>query len=103
MLDEFENVASQAQDDVTIAGRVCCDSVGRLNSKSVLLEGSMETSAGEKVPLDLSDVSNYSLFPGQIVAMQGKNSTGSRVHPSSIYNGTRLPFYAAAKKDVKLN
>ena len=100
MLDEFENVLSHTQDDVTIAGRICCDSVGRLNSKSVLLEGSMETSGGERIPLDLNDVNNYSLFPGQIVALQGKNSTGSKVHPSSIYNGTRLPFYSAAKKDL---
>jgi len=103
MLDEFENVSAQSQDDVTIAGRICCDSVGRLNSKSVLLEGSIETSGGERVPLDLTDVNNYSLFPGQIVAMQGKNVSGFKVHPSSIYPGTRLPFYSAAKKDLQIN
>lgn len=103
MLDEFENVVRQAQEDITVAGRVCCDSVGRLNSKSILLEGSMETSGGQQIPLEMGAVSNYSLFPGQIVAMRGKNSSGTKIHPSSIYSGTRLPFYSATKKDLKVD
>ena len=103
MLDEYENVTTQTHEDITISGRICCDAVGRLNSKSILLEGSMETSGGERIPLELNDVMNYSLFPGQIVALQGKNSTGSKIYPSSIYSGSRLPFYTATKKDLKVD
>ena len=54
------------QDELTIAGRICCDSVGRLNSKSIVLEGNREFSAGIRIPLDLSETKNYSLFPGQV-------------------------------------
>lgn len=103
LLDEYENVLTQTQEDITISGRICCDSVGRLNSKSILLEGSIETSGGQQIPLELGDVSNYSLFPGQIVAIRGRNGTGAKVHPSSIYCGSRLPFYSATKKDMKIN
>lgn len=54
------------QDEVSVAGRICCDSHGKLNAKSVLLEGSRETSAGRWIPIDLSELKEYSLFPGQV-------------------------------------
>ena len=49
-----------------MVGRVCCDTVGRLNAKSVILEGSRLTSAGKTIPLDLCEIQQYSLFPGQV-------------------------------------
>lgn len=54
------------QEEVTLVGRVCCDSLGKMNAKSVILEGSRDTSAGRFIPLDLSDLKQYSLFPGQV-------------------------------------
>ena len=54
------------QEDAIFSGRVCCDSVGKLNAKSVVLEGSRESSGGQRIPLDLSEAKNYSLFPGQV-------------------------------------
>lgn len=54
------------QEEVTLVGRICCDSLGKMNAKSVILEGSRDTSAGRSVPLDLSDLKQYSLFPGQV-------------------------------------
>jgi len=51
---------------VTVVGRVCCDSIGKLNAKSVLLEGSQESSAGRCIPVDLSELKEFSLFPGQV-------------------------------------
>jgi len=102
-LSDFENIWTQTQEDITLAGRVCCDSVGRINSKSVVLEGSRETSAGQRLPLDLTELKNYSLFPGQIVSMTAKNSTGSCIVPSSIHSGARLPFYSGCKKNCTVN
>lgn len=55
-----------SQEEVTLVGRICCDSLGKMNAKSVILEGSRDTSAGRSVPLDLSDLKQYSLFPGQV-------------------------------------
>ena len=47
-------------------GRIQCDSDGRLNSNSVILHGSLDSSSGVSIPVDLSQVANFSLFPGQV-------------------------------------
>ncbi|BFZ07624.1 hypothetical protein BsWGS_10663 [Bradybaena similaris] len=91
-LEEFSHVALPSQESVTVAGRVCCDSVGRLNSQSVQLEGSRETSAGKCISLDLTDLHNYSLFPGQIIACDGVNTTGKKFAVKNIYQSVPLPF-----------
>lgn len=103
LLDEFESAGIKCLEDVYYSGRICCDSVGRINSKSIVLEGSKETSGGLRIPIDLSRVKNYSLFPGQIVALQGKNQTGERIFPSTIYTGDRLPYFSATKKELKID
>ena len=51
----------------------------------MILEGSRETSAGRHIPVDLSEVQQFSLFPGQIVAMNGINSTGSKFVAKKVY------------------
>lgn len=47
-------------------GQIGCDGNGKLNAKSVLLVGDREHSGGAQVPLDLSELPEYSLFPGQV-------------------------------------
>ena len=84
-VDEFSHVALPVQEEVTVVGRVCCDSNGKLNAKSVVLEGSRDTSAGRHIPVDLSGVPNYSLFPGQVVAMNGSNTTGNKFIATKIH------------------
>lgn len=54
------------KDDVTVVGRVCCDTNGRLNASSLMLQESGSSSSGLAVPLSVSDVNQYSLFPGQV-------------------------------------
>lgn len=39
---------------------------GHMNSSSILLEGTKKVSQGRMVRLNLSQVKNYSLFPGQV-------------------------------------
>lgn len=46
-------------------GQICCDSNGKLNAQSVLLEAGPEQ-GGQQVPVKLSDLKEYSLFPGQV-------------------------------------
>merc|ERR1719347_1847142 len=72
-------------------GRVQCDSEGRLNSCSVVLQGSLDMSGGATVPLDLSQASQYSLFPGQVVALDCSNPTGTRLLSTKVYEGVNLP------------
>ncbi|NXE57736.1 DPOA2 polymerase, partial [Casuarius casuarius] len=76
------------QEPVTVLGQIGCDGNGKLNAKSVVLEGDRERSAGARVPLDLSELPEYSLFPGQVVAVEGTNSTGRQLVASKLYEVT---------------
>ncbi|XP_068280890.1 DNA polymerase alpha subunit B [Nyctibius grandis] len=92
-LEDFASVLLPAQEPVTVLGQIGCDSNGKLNAKSVVLEGDREHSSGGQVPLDLSELKEYSLFPGQIVALEGTNSTGRKMVVSKLYEGVPLPFH----------
>ncbi|XP_064293560.1 DNA polymerase alpha subunit B [Phalacrocorax carbo] len=93
-LEGFTSVSLLAQEPVTVLGRIGCDSNGKLNAKSVILEGDRQHSSGGQIPLDLSELTEYSLFPGQIVALEGTNSTGRKMVVSKLYEGVPLPFHA---------
>lgn len=96
-IEEFSPVSLPAQDAVTVLGQVCCDSNGKLNAQSVLLEAGPEL-GGQQVPVDLSELKEYSLFPGQVVVMEGMNATGRKLVASKLYEGVPLPFYASNVK-----
>ncbi|KAK2707147.1 DNA polymerase alpha subunit B-like [Artemia franciscana] len=85
-LGEVANVSQQHPDPVICVGRICCEAAdARLNSKSVLLQGSVSSSKGGTTSLDVSEVANYALFPGQVVAVRGSNPTGKIINVSEIY------------------
>ena len=91
---ELAHVALPQQDSVTVAGRICLDATGegKLNSSSILLEGSRETSNGQRVSVNLNNVPEFSLFPGQVVVCQGSNTTGTVFSPDVIHQGAPLPM-----------
>lgn len=91
-IEEFSPVSLPAQDSITVLGQICCDSNGKLNAQSVLLEAGPEQ-GGQQVPVDLSELKEYSLFPGQVVVMDGMNTTGRKLTASKLYEGSPLPFY----------
>jgi DNA polymerase alpha subunit B len=72
-------------------GRLCCEAEGKMNAKSVMLEGSFKFSNGRRVMLDLSEVGNFSLFPGQIVLVEGINTSGKSIVVSKIIDGVKKP------------
>uniref|UniRef100_A0A8C6J9H5 DNA polymerase alpha subunit B n=1 Tax=Melopsittacus undulatus TaxID=13146 RepID=A0A8C6J9H5_MELUD len=96
-LEGFASVLLPAQEPVTVLGQIGCDSNGKLNAKSVVLEGDREHSSGGQIPLDLSELREYSLFPGQVVALEGTNSTGKMMLVSRLYEGVPLPFHTPAE------
>lgn len=96
-IEEFSPVSLPAQDSITVLGQVCCDSNGKLNAQSVLLEAGPEQ-GGQQVPIDLSELKEYSLFPGQVVVMEGMNTTGRKLIASKLYEGAPLPFYTSEVK-----
>ncbi|MCJ8734764.1 hypothetical protein PDJAM_G00239210 [Pangasius djambal] len=101
-IEEFSPVSLPAQDTVSVLGQVCCDSNGKLNAQSVLLEASQEHGA-RQVPVDVSELKDYSLFPGQVVVMEGMNTSGSRFVASKLYEGSPLPFYSSPQLKQEMN
>ncbi|KAJ8014897.1 hypothetical protein DPEC_G00020550 [Dallia pectoralis] len=96
-IGEFSPVSLPAQDCVTVLGQVCCDSNGKLNAQSVLLEAGPEQ-GGQQVAVDLTELREYSLFPGQVIIMEGMNTTGRKLVASKLYEGVPLPFYSSPIK-----
>nr|XP_045600835.1 DNA polymerase alpha subunit B-like [Procambarus clarkii] len=90
-VEEFSHLKIMSNESISVVGRICCDSVGRLNAASVLLEGSREIAGGKTVPVDLSQLDKYSLFPGQIVGLRGINTTGNRLIAKELVPGKVLP------------
>ena len=74
-------------------GRICCDSEGHLNSNSVVLQGSMDACGGHSIPLDLSKLDSYSLFPGQIVGLECTNPNGSKLLVSKVHPEVAPPSF----------
>ncbi|XP_015267422.1 PREDICTED: DNA polymerase alpha subunit B [Gekko japonicus] len=92
-IEEFSSLIIPVQEPVTVLGQIGCDSNGKLNARSVILEGDQEHSSGGQVPVDVSELAEYSLFPGQVVIMEGTNSTGGQLVASKLYEGVPLPFH----------
>ena len=77
------NPCLSSQSDIICCGRIVPDSplydtllTMNLNSTSLYLETSRLGGIGQRIPLDLSQLSHYALFPGQIVGLKGRNPTG---------------------------
>uniref|UniRef100_A0A2R8MDI3 DNA polymerase alpha subunit B n=1 Tax=Callithrix jacchus TaxID=9483 RepID=A0A2R8MDI3_CALJA len=84
-IEVFTPLLAPAQEPVTLLGQIGCDSNGKLNNKSVILEGDREHSSGAQIPVDLSELKEYSLFPGQVVIMEGINTTGRKLVATKLY------------------
>jgi DNA polymerase alpha subunit B len=86
-LKEISPVSTPSQEIAVVVGRICCEAAsGKLNKTAVMLEGSLKDSGGMRIKLDLQEVPLYALFPGQIVAVEGINSTGRRMVAKKIYS-----------------
>ncbi|KAH7113787.1 DNA polymerase alpha 70 kDa subunit [Dendryphion nanum] len=73
----FGNPSHQSPNEIIAVGRIACDtSEGKLNSASIVLEGSRRWGSGRRVPLKLDNLTSYNFFPGQIVALRGTNASG---------------------------
>ncbi|KAF8378143.1 hypothetical protein HHK36_029480 [Tetracentron sinense] len=73
-----------SQKSVFSVGMVCCDGEGHLNEKSIMLQGSVEHSGGQRVRLDLQKLNQFSFFPGQVVAIEGNNPSGHCLIASKV-------------------
>lgn len=69
---------TSSTENVAVAGRVCHSTDAATSSVATLeIEGSRAESDGARVKLDCSLLTKFSLFPGQIVGIKGRNPTGN--------------------------
>lgn len=85
----LSNAAIQSQDEIYTVGRIVSDNpavLEGLNKDSFCLELSRLQGLGKRIPLDFSKMTKYELFPGQIVCLKGKNTTGNSFQVLEILN-----------------
>ncbi|XP_051170404.1 DNA polymerase alpha subunit B [Leptopilina boulardi] len=88
------DVRTISQTNFVTWGRIRCDMHGKLNKVSTELEGICfyHDQIGEKrikssiVPINLTQVSEYSIFPGQIIAMEGVNMSGNVLEVKNVFS-----------------
>mmetsp|Transcript_98020 Transcript_98020/g.204456 ORF Transcript_98020/g.204456 Transcript_98020/m.204456 type:complete len:651 (-) Transcript_98020:411-2363(-) len=86
-------VGVPGQAEVALCGRVLCEGLeGRLNERSMLLEGQGGASKGARVQLNASGCPQLAAFPGQLVAVLGRTgTTGTTFHARDFVPGLSLP------------
>lgn len=82
--EELVDPTVASQKTVSAVGMICCDEEGRLKEKPILLQSSVEHSGGQRVRLDLQKLSHFSIFPGQIVGVEGHNPSGHYLIASKV-------------------
>ncbi|VVB14842.1 unnamed protein product [Arabis nemorensis] len=91
---ELVDPAVASQRSIFAVGMICCDGEGHLNDKSILLQSSAERTSGQRVPLDLNRLNQFSIFPGQIVGIEGQNPSGHYLTASKLVDSVPLTHTA---------
>ncbi|XP_012285306.1 DNA polymerase alpha subunit B [Orussus abietinus] len=89
------NVTLKSQMAFRTWGRICCEREGKLNVASILLEGAKSPNTVKGIPiikLDLSSIPQYSVFRGQVVAVEGCNPTGNVLVAKEMFVESFAPF-----------
>ncbi|CAN7998853.1 unnamed protein product [Ixodes hexagonus] len=91
----FEDIKSIVMKGGFVTGRILCDSSGKMNTNSLILEGS-KSSYGHSVKLNLSRLKQFSVFPGQVIVGKGANANGQNLVLEELLEGKMLPFPSEA-------
>nr|XP_018900765.1 PREDICTED: DNA polymerase alpha subunit B [Bemisia tabaci] len=98
-LPDPKSITSVSEVDFISIGRIGCDGNGRLNESSIILEGCRWDMNGATMPLRIPLGVEYSLFPGQIVVVEGKNPSRNCLLATKIYSdasvnpSTEIPVF----------
>jgi DNA polymerase alpha subunit B len=100
-ITEVSPVGIPSPDTVWVCGRVCNESSeGNINKTSIVLEGSKLQSAGRRVLLDITEVQQYALFPGQIIMVEGINPSGRKMIAKRIIEGMPAPHVTTPSSKI---
>jgi len=78
-----------AQSEVILSGRVVCEGLeGRLNERSILLEGCRDDGSTARVQLNVGNCEKITAFPGQVVGVVGRSGmSGANFHARDFIAG----------------
>ncbi|MFS7943928.1 putative DNA polymerase alpha/delta/epsilon, subunit B, DNA polymerase alpha, subunit B [Helianthus anomalus] len=76
LYDELVDPSVASQKTIFSVGMICCEEEGRLKEKPIMLQSSVEHSGGQRVRLELQKLEQFSIFPGQVVGVEGHNPSG---------------------------
>mmetsp|Transcript_21166 Transcript_21166/g.42206 ORF Transcript_21166/g.42206 Transcript_21166/m.42206 type:complete len:637 (-) Transcript_21166:13-1923(-) len=80
-------------DTIKVVGRICNEAhTGKLNKTTVQLEGSRSSAGGRRVELDVSELKTFSVFPGQVVGVEGRNPGGRKMVAGKVCEGVMKPL-----------
>merc|ERR1719410_1380497 len=98
-------VGVPTQAEAILCGRIVCEGLeGRLNERSILLEGSVASSRGARVRLDAAECERVAAFPGQIVSVLGRSGmTGTTFHARDFLPGLLREPASAPPADASLH
>nr|XP_031846629.1 DNA polymerase alpha subunit B [Nomia melanderi] len=94
------NVSSVSQVPFRTWGRISTTIDKSAGNKIVTLEGCRRSKGDNNAPfvrLDLSGIKHYSVFPGQIIAVEGTNTAGNALLAKELFVQGYAPFVDAPK------
>ncbi|PKS09802.1 hypothetical protein jhhlp_004424 [Lomentospora prolificans] len=98
----FGNAATKSTSKIIAVGRIASDSPeGKLNPASLVLETSMQTGNGLRIPLNVKKLKGFGVFPGQIVALKGSNASGHEFIADEVIELPLLVTSASSPADLE--
>lgn len=85
------SLSEMSVDEQKYIGRIRSDG-SKLTPGNVYFEGCLEHSNGHVVPLDLTSLEEYHVFPGQIAVMEGKTEMGKCLRVGRMITPDPLPL-----------
>lgn len=101
---DIVNPARTIQDEAIVIGRLGSDEPGykqRLHPKGITIQTCRRLGAGTQTRLDLDQLSAFSFFPGQIVALKGTNPSGSSFVVKEVIAPPQMPFAMVSSENQK--
>ncbi|RAL53350.1 unnamed protein product [Cuscuta campestris] len=97
LFEEPRDPTVASQRSLLAVGMICCEE-GRLKEMPILLQSSVEHSGGQRVRLDFQNLDHFSIFPGQVIGIEGRNPSGHCLIASKVID--HIPLSASSDENM---